>query len=72
MSYFRRSDPDEDFLHLDREQSEQEEQLPVCDGCDKSIDEDYFFEIDTEILCEDCMKRRYRKNTNDYIRKDYL
>lgn len=70
MSYFRKGDPDEDFFRLDLEESELEELLPECDGCGKRIDEDYYFKIDTEILCEDCVKNRYRRNTNDYIRKD--
>lgn len=68
MTYFRRGDPLDDFASHEREQEQFLERLPICDGkkCGKRIDEDYYFEIDTEILCEACMIRRYRKNTNDF------
>lgn len=65
MSYFRSGDPLDDFYRKDREEAEALEQLPICE-CGKRIDEDYYFEIETEILCEACMISRYRRNTNDY------
>lgn len=45
------------------------EQLPLCEAhkCRHPIQDDYYFEIDGEILCEDCMNRRYRKNTEDFV-----
>lgn len=69
MSYFRHGDPLDDFNRLDREQAEYEANLPRCEGkkCGKRIDADFYFEIDNEILCEDCMKRRYRRSTDDFV-----
>lgn len=67
MSYFRSCDPLMDFDRYDREQERQRERLPKCEDCGKRIDDDHYFEIDGEILCEDCVIRRYRKNTEDYI-----
>jgi hypothetical protein len=45
------------------------ERLPVCEDakCGKRIQDDYYFKVDGEILCEDCMIRRYRKNTEYFV-----
>ena len=53
----------------DRKQQQELEQLPVCEGhkCGKRIQDDMYFEIDGEILCEKCMILRYGKRTEDYI-----
>lgn len=68
MSYFRHGDPLDDFDRLDRKQAEAEARLPRCENkkCHKRIDEDFYYEIDNEILCEECMKRRYRRSTEDF------
>ena len=53
----------------DRKQQQELEQLPVCEGhkCGKRIQDDMYFEIEGEILCEKCMILRYGKRTEDYI-----
>ena len=43
------------------------DKLPECERCGKLIQDDYYFEIENEILCEDCMNRRYRKSTEDFV-----
>ena len=63
---FYTDDPVKDFERHDRAQEKLLEQLPICDDCGKRIGEDYYFDIDAEILCEDCVIERYRRNTNDY------
>ena len=52
----------------DRAQEKARERLPVCGKCRERIDEDNYFDIGGEILCEDCLIEKYRKNTEDYIR----
>lgn len=52
----------------DREQAEELEKLPVCDCCGERIQDEYYYEIDGEILCEECLKDRYRRDTEDYER----
>ena len=44
------------------------ERLPVCEGhkCGKRIQDDMYFDIDGEILCEKCMIRKYGRRTEDY------
>ena len=61
-------DPAADFDHYDREQQRQLEQLPVCEGekCGKRIQDDLYFDIDGEILCEKCMILKYGRRTEDY------
>lgn len=45
------------------------ERLPVCEDheCGKQIDDDHYFMVDGEILCEACMICRYRRNTEDFV-----
>ena len=56
----------------DREQARREARLPVCENpkCKKRISDDFYWEIDGEILCERCMNLRHRKYTEDYIQID--
>ena len=42
------------------------ERLPVCDECGKRIQDDMYFDIDGEILCEKCITRKYGRRTEDY------
>ena len=47
-----------------------ERKLPVCTVCGNTIYEDYYFLVDDETLCEDCMNDLYRKQTDDYVEDD--
>jgi formylmethanofuran dehydrogenase subunit E len=66
VSYFRHGDPLDDFDRIDQELARREARLPVCEKCKHRIYDDYYFEIDGEILCEECMKNRYQRRTEDY------
>lgn len=46
---------------------ETEKRLPRCDRCKLRIADDYLYHIDGEILCEECMNEKYRKDTDDYM-----
>lgn len=69
MSYFRHGDPLDDFDRLDREQARRYERLPVCDNrrCRRKIDDEFFYEVDGEYLCEECMKDRYQRSVEEFI-----
>ena len=43
--------------------------LPICEGykCGKRIQDEDYYDVDGEILCEECMKRKYRRKTEDLI-----
>ena len=64
--YFRHGDPEDDFDRLDAEQARYEARLPKCEKCKQAIWDDDYYDIEGEILCEDCMKKKYRKNSHDY------
>lgn len=68
MRYYT-DDPAKDFDRHDMEQARKEAKLPVCDNrkCRRQIHDDYYFEVEGDILCEKCMIARYRKSTEDYI-----
>ena len=59
-------DPVADAERYDAEQQAKLERLPVCDYCDKHIQDDYYYEIYNEILCEDCLNKHFRKSVDDY------
>jgi hypothetical protein len=62
-------DPARDFLQQDMEKERRLARLPICEEkkCGKRIDDEHYYEIDNEILCEECMINRYRKWTEDFI-----
>ena len=60
-------DPIADFHRHDAEQQEWLEKLPVCSYCDEPIQDDYLYEINDELICEECLNDNFRKNVEDYI-----
>jgi hypothetical protein len=71
MSYYT-DDPARDFDRWDMEQERMRARLPICENpkCKKRINDDFYFEVEGEILCESCMNLRYRHYTEDYIQID--
>ena len=51
----------------DAEENESLDRLPVCDYCGEPIQDEYLYEIDGELYCEDCMKEHFRKPTDKYM-----
>lgn len=60
-------DPVRDAERHMEDQDRQLERLPVCATCDEPIQDDYYFLINDEVMCKDCLIRDYRKNTEDYV-----
>ena len=60
-------DPLRDFDRYDMAMAQREARLPKCEKCGKPIDDDFFYEIDGEILCEKCMHDEYARSTEDYL-----
>lgn len=67
MRYGRHGDPLDDFNAMDIEQARQEARLPVCEKCKHRIHDEEYYEIEGEILCLECVKKRYGKSTEDYV-----
>lgn len=45
----------------EREQDEALESLPKCDECGNPIQEDYYFPLNGERICEGCLYKNHRK-----------
>jgi formylmethanofuran dehydrogenase subunit E len=59
-------DPERDFMRRDRAQAEREARLPHCEICGEPIHEKYY-NINGEIICEDCLETNYAYDVDDYI-----
>lgn len=60
-------DPVRDHDRYQEEQNKWLEKMPVCSICDEYIQDDYLYEINDEVICEECLKDNFRKNVEDYI-----
>ena len=69
--FFRTDDPLRDFDRYDALMADREAKLPHCEKCGEPIDEDDYFYINDEILCEKCMRNEYAYSTEDYINDNY-
>lgn len=67
LVFFRTDDPVADFDRYDAEQVAELEKLPVCSQCNEPIQDDFFYEINDEVVCEECLNQNFRKNVEDYI-----
>lgn len=56
--------------YLDR-QDRAEERYPVCEKCGQTIYDEYYYEIDGEIICEECLNDKYRQETDEYVLNHY-
>lgn len=54
-------DPVADAAAYDAELARLEEQVPVCSYCGKPVAEDYYYEINDEVICAECMDRHFRR-----------
>lgn len=61
--------PDNLDLYDQHEARQQQalEQLPRCSECDNPIQDDYYYEINDEVICTECLNRDFRKSVDDYI-----
>lgn len=66
MMYFT-DDPVADYNRYSEEQDKQLQKLPKCSYCDEHIQDEHFYEINDEVLCEECLNDNFRKNVEDYI-----
>ena len=62
MSYFRSGDPEDDFDRLDREQAKWLESLPKCGICGEPIQDDHYYQINSDNVCPQCLEYHFRKD----------
>jgi formylmethanofuran dehydrogenase subunit E len=51
----------------DAEQEAELLKLPECDYCGSKIQDDHFFLINDESICEGCLNDNFRKAVDDYV-----
>jgi formylmethanofuran dehydrogenase subunit E len=56
-----------DFERWDAEQAAELDRLPTCEICNEAIQDDFIYEINDCIICENCLEKHFRKQTTDYM-----
>lgn len=64
MMIFRSDSLSRDIDNYERAQAQALAKLPRCSECDEPIQDDFCYEINGEIICEECLKE-YRRRTED-------
>ncbi len=60
-------EPLKDFDRYDADQQAKLDKLPKCSDCGKSIQDEHFYLINDEAICQNCLDSNYRKDIEDYI-----
>ena len=50
------------WLAHEREQEKLRKELPVCDYCDREIQADFYYEINSDCICARCLDRHFKKD----------
>lgn len=59
--------PARDWDAYCEEQERELERRPVCACCGERIQDDYFYDINGENICPECLEDYYRKETENYL-----
>ena len=62
---FYSDDPVRDFERHDAEQERRLSMLPVCDYCDEAIQDEQYYEINGDCVCEECLDLYFKKDVNE-------
>lgn len=60
-------DPLRDFDTWEREREAELKRLPKCGKCENPIQDDFYYDIDGDILCEDCLNDLYKHPVEMYF-----
>lgn len=52
------------FVQHDREQERALQKLPICSCCLEIIQDEYYWDLGGEVLCEECLNDNYRKEVS--------
>lgn len=66
--YIRTDDPVRDEMNYSAELEDKLQKMPKCSYCDHHIQDDYLYEINDELICEECINENFRKNVEEYIK----
>ena len=59
--------PIADYDRYSDDQERELERCPKCEKCGQPITDSYCYEIEGELICEECLDIYYRKDTEDFI-----
>ena len=54
-------DPIADHEAYEAELARLEKEVPVCDYCNRPVAEDFYYEINDEVICAECMEQHFRR-----------
>lgn len=66
MPYYYTDDPLADFARKDADDARWLDSRPKCYECGEPIQDDFCYEINGEIICEQCLNEYHRKMVDDY------
>lgn len=58
-------EPYQEFEIKDAEEQKEIEKYPVCIECGEHILDDYAYQLDDGLICEDCLKSYHRVSLED-------
>lgn len=61
------NDPLADFARHEAQQQKALDKLPQCSECGEPIQDEHFYLICDEPICEECLENNYKKRTEDFI-----
>ena len=54
-------DPIADAAAFDAELARLEKEVPVCVNCDRPVADDFYYEVNDEVICAECMEMHFRR-----------
>ena len=54
-------DPIADYEAYEAELARLEKEVPVCDYCNRPVADDFYYEINDEVICAECMEQHFRR-----------
>ena len=64
---FYSDDPIADFHRHDEKQQSELDKFPRCSECDEPIQSETCYEINGELVCEECLENNHKKWVEDFI-----
>lgn len=56
-----------DYERYADEQQEALERCPICEICGEYIQDEHYYEINDEAVCQECLDNEYKRRTEDYM-----
>lgn len=58
---FRYPDPHDDHKAWEAELERLEKEVPVCCYCNRPVMDDFYYEINDEVFCAECLDKHFKK-----------